>query len=83
MARILIFLFLFLLAGLTQANSRQPCDRGAGGISHCDGIKFICNDGRVSKSKKICTGYDKKSDKQRNRLKPEAETQHNAAEIAR
>lgn len=36
------------------ANGRQPCDRGAGGIAYCVGSKFICNNGRVSGSKKTC-----------------------------
>lgn len=42
------------------ARGRQPCSGSKGGISHCAGGKFICNDGSVSQSKKICTGYDKK-----------------------
>lgn len=43
-----------LLSSSADANGRQPCDRGAGGISHCQGSKFICKNGRVSGSKKIC-----------------------------
>lgn len=45
-----------ILSALTFAHAQnQPCSRGAGGIKACtsDG-KFICNDGRVSKSKKHC-----------------------------
>lgn len=38
-----------------QANGRQPCDRGAGGVSHCANGKFICNNGTVSGSKKVCS----------------------------
>lgn len=48
-------LVVFLLAGPALANSRQPCDRGAGGISHCQGDKFVCNDGRISGSKRKCS----------------------------
>jgi hypothetical protein len=33
---------------------RQPCDRGAGGVAYCVGEKFRCNDGRISRSKRIC-----------------------------
>lgn len=34
---------------------RQPCSGSKGGVSHCtaDG-KFVCNDGSVSRSKKVC-----------------------------
>lgn len=35
-------------------NGRRPCDRGAGGVSHCLGDKFICNNGKVSGSKQTC-----------------------------
>ena len=67
MLRLLTFIFLCLIFSLAHAG-RQPCDRGAGGISHCSGGKFICNDGRVSKSKKICTDYVKKSSKKRSEI---------------
>ena len=40
----------------SQANGRSPCDRGAGGISHCMGGKFVCNNGTISRSKKVCQG---------------------------
>lgn len=54
-----LLITVILMGGLihdavARGNGRQPCDRGAGGISHCSGDKFICNDGRVSGSKKIC-----------------------------
>lgn len=33
-----------------------PCSGKKGGVSHCSpNGKFICNDGSVSKSKKICS----------------------------
>jgi hypothetical protein len=38
-----------------RGNGRQPCDRGAGGVSHCQGDKFVCKDGRISGSKQKCT----------------------------
>ncbi|MDQ9009040.1 hypothetical protein RFI36_04655 [Acinetobacter gerneri] len=34
---------------------RQPCSGGKGGIKQCQGSKFICNDGSISASKKICS----------------------------
>ena len=55
-----MFKIFFALIGLSvffldvQANGREPCDRGAGGIKYCSGKKFICNDGRTSRSSKIC-----------------------------
>lgn len=52
-----IIIALIAFVGLSVdsgANGRQPCDRGAGGISHCAGKKFVCNDGRISKSHKVC-----------------------------
>lgn len=46
------------LCGLTpnpsMAGGRQPCDRGAGGISHCKDGRFVCNNGAISKSTKTC-----------------------------
>lgn len=35
---------------------RKPCSGKKGGISHCSGGKFVCNDGSISGSKKICSG---------------------------
>lgn len=37
---------------------RKPCSGAKGGISHCtsDG-RFVCNDGSLSQSKRLCSGY--------------------------
>ena len=35
----------------------QPCSGKKGGISHCEGIAFVCNDGSISKSAKKCSRY--------------------------
>jgi len=40
-----------------RSNGREPCDRGAGGVSHCEGRFFICKNGKVSQSKKICPDW--------------------------
>lgn len=32
-----------------------PCSGKKGGVSHCAGGKFVCKDGTVSASKKICS----------------------------
>jgi hypothetical protein len=35
--------------------SNTPCSGGKGGVSHCAGATFVCNDGSVSRSKKVCS----------------------------
>ena len=35
--------------------SNTPCSGRKGGISHCQGSTFICNDGSVSASKRNCS----------------------------
>lgn len=52
----------FLLVALFAINStgalaqgKQPCDGKKGGISHCEGATFVCNDGSVSASKRNCS----------------------------
>ncbi len=32
-----------------------PCSGKKGGVSHCENGKFVCKDGTISASKKICT----------------------------
>ncbi|MBI5331865.1 MAG: hypothetical protein HZB71_14790 [Betaproteobacteria bacterium] len=54
--RLLLVLYIAAIWAPAEANGRYPCDRGAGGVSHCRGEKFICNNGTVSRSKKVCTG---------------------------
>lgn len=46
---------------------RKPCSGKKGGVSHCtkDG-RFVCNDGSISKSKKICS--NKRVDDSLNRI---------------
>jgi hypothetical protein len=43
--------------GSSQAANR-PCSGKKGGISHCQGALFICNDGSASQSKKVCSSGD-------------------------
>lgn len=51
-----LFCSVALHAGSVEARGgREPCDRGAGGISHCERGKFVCNSGIVSKSKQTCS----------------------------
>ncbi|HEM7454865.1 MULTISPECIES: hypothetical protein [Acinetobacter] len=53
-----ILSLLLVLSSLSVAEAgrgRQPCSGKKGGISHCNGSKFVCNDGSISASKKICS----------------------------
>ena len=49
-------ILLFTLLAITGIAFAQntPCSGKKGGIDHCEGSKFICVDGSVSASKKIC-----------------------------
>jgi endonuclease G len=49
----LIFAVILLLPLASNA-ANQPCSGKKGGIAHCDGSQFVCNDGSTSKSQKNC-----------------------------
>lgn len=51
-----LLLFLSLMIAAAQA-ANTPCSGRKGGISHCAGDTFICNDGSVSASRKSCAAY--------------------------
>lgn len=52
----LIILLTLSSVSITEAGrGSQPCSGSKGGVSHCDGSKFVCKDGSISGSKKICT----------------------------
>lgn len=56
--------WLALLCGLAlmhAANANTPCSGAKGGVHHCASGSFVCNDGSVSASKRICTGGDAKA----------------------
>jgi hypothetical protein len=59
------FLTAVLALCLTGAAHAQntPCSGKKGGISHCQGDRFVCNDGTVSASKKDCSIVFKRADK--------------------
>lgn len=40
--------------GNADARGREPCSGSKGGISHCSGALFMCNDGTASQSKRNC-----------------------------
>lgn len=47
---------LVLASIVAQANAANyPCSGRKGGVSHCQGELFICNDGSVSGSKRSCS----------------------------
>jgi endonuclease G len=46
-----------LLFPLISHAANQPCFGNKGGINHCDGAKFVCNDGSTSGSTKDCTVF--------------------------
>ncbi len=52
----LFFQALSLLAlstiGAQAVAANYPCSGSKGGISHCNGATFVCNDGSISGSKK-------------------------------
>lgn len=48
-------IFMALIFAFSAAFAyNRPCSGSKGGISHCEGGKFICNDGSVSASKRLC-----------------------------
>ncbi|MDD7425007.1 MAG: hypothetical protein PUK61_01010 [[Actinobacillus] rossii] len=54
LSALMISSVLLMTANAAHAG-RAPCSGKKGGVSHCSSSgKFICNDGSVSKSKKIC-----------------------------
>jgi len=49
---------LLIVSHAEAARGRKPCSGAKGGISHCTSSgKFVCNDGSLSRSQKICSGY--------------------------
>lgn len=52
----LLFTAVLLLTTLPAAHAANyPCSGKKGGISHCEGATFICNDGSASNSKSDCS----------------------------
>lgn len=50
-----LVVFMAGALGLSTAHARNyPCSGKKGGVSHCQGDKFVCKDGTISSSKKIC-----------------------------
>lgn len=52
----LLFTTALLLAALPAAQAANyPCSGKKGGVSHCEGATFVCNDGTASRSKRNCS----------------------------
>ena len=45
---------LIVLFATSAHAANTPCSGKKGGISHCQGRTFVCNDGSVSASKRSC-----------------------------
>lgn len=43
------------LFSLEASSANYPCSGSKGGVSHCSGATFVCNDGSTSGSKRNCS----------------------------
>lgn len=53
--RMLLAIAATLKFSLPASAQNQPCSGKNGGIAHCAGDRFVCNDGSIGGNKKICT----------------------------
>ena len=53
-ALIVLVVSLLLSAPALTLAYNTPCSGKKGGVSHCENGRFICHDGTVSQSKKVC-----------------------------
>ena len=52
-----VLIAVFGLSSMSSYARNTPCSGKKGGVSHCTaGGKFMCKNGTVSKSKKVCGG---------------------------
>ena len=56
-----VFMVVLILPLIALAQN-TPCSGKKGGVSHCDGAKFVCNDGSYSRSKKACSAGSDEQD---------------------
>lgn len=57
-----IYLSILLITSINLSfASNTPCSGKMGGISHCSGGNFICNNGSISRSKKFCRSENKRT----------------------
>jgi hypothetical protein len=50
--------FVLSIYPAIAAATNYPCSGKKAGVSHCMGKYFVCNDGSVSQSKKICSAAE-------------------------
>lgn len=50
---------LLAISVSAEARGRKPCSGRKGGIAYCSGSKFVCRDGSLSQSRRICSGHDR------------------------
>lgn len=55
MYKLLLSGLLASLLSLSVSAANYPCSGSKGGVSHCNGATFICNDGSTSASKRNCS----------------------------
>lgn len=48
-------LLLLAVVALPASAANYPCSGKKGGVSHCSGALFVCNDGSISGSKRNCS----------------------------
>lgn len=50
------FVSMIMMSPIMQANAQNyPCSKSMGGVSHCKDGKFVCKNGKISQSKKVCS----------------------------
>lgn len=54
--RIRYWALVVLLLAAPCAAANTPCSGAKGGVAHCANGRFVCNDGSVSASKRVCGG---------------------------
>ena len=64
--QILTIVVFFLSINVCAYAANTPCSGKKGGISHCDNGRFICNDGSMSTSKRMCSPETMKPTKGQN-----------------
>ncbi|CAB3837272.1 hypothetical protein [Achromobacter ruhlandii] len=59
MRALILALAALAVSFATAAHSANtPCSGKKGGVERCVGEKFLCRDGSISASKRVCTGPD-------------------------
>lgn len=56
---------LLAISVSANARGREPCSGRKGGIAYCSGGKFVCRDGSISQSRRVCSGYDRPTNRAR------------------